>query len=167
MPNSKKAALWRPFARLIVNVWQLFGGPDAIDPVFDMRRDRHLGPVATLAAILGASLAFAVLYLHVALRGLGSVSWSCVFICFSATTLLFVGHVRLRQNATSAQRCRIGDRVLGNGGFGTNAPLEPLRSFARYGPLSQIYVLIDLFAADGPEPVSLESASERANDLLY
>lgn len=62
---------------------------------------------------------------------------------------------------------RIGGRLLVDGGFSVNAPLEPFLSSARRGDEPSICVLIDLFAAAGAAPRSLEAAAGRANDLFY
>lgn len=62
---------------------------------------------------------------------------------------------------------RIDGRLLGDGGFAANAPLEPFLASDRQGALPPLAVLIDLFAPDGPVPRRIETAAERATDLKW
>lgn len=60
----------------------------------------------------------------------------------------------------------IDGRLLGDGGFTANAPLEPLLSSeARDRPL--LCFLADLFSAAGPVPTSLQDATARSSDLKF
>jgi NTE family protein len=61
----------------------------------------------------------------------------------------------------------IGGRILADGGFSANAPLEPFLSSQRLRPSPPLCIVADLFSPDGPAPVTLEEASHRANDLKY
>jgi NTE family protein len=61
----------------------------------------------------------------------------------------------------------IGGRLLGDGGFAANAPLEPFLASDRKGETYPLCFLIDLFPAAGPKPPSLSAAAERAEDLKY
>lgn len=61
----------------------------------------------------------------------------------------------------------IDGRLLGDGGFSANAPLEPLLASDRIGDPVDVCFLIDLFAPDGPVPQSLERVAERASDLKF
>jgi NTE family protein len=67
----------------------------------------------------------------------------------------------------SFEPLRIDGRLLADGGFSVNAPLEPLLSSKRPGPAPRLCVLIDLFSPDGPVPTSLEGAVERSENLKY
>jgi NTE family protein len=60
----------------------------------------------------------------------------------------------------------ISGRVLGDGGYYGNAPVEALFA-GSHDPASCITMVIDLFSRDGPCPTSLEEAAERKNDLLF
>jgi NTE family protein len=62
---------------------------------------------------------------------------------------------------------RIDGRLLADGGFSANAPLEPFLSSERPRPSSPLCVVADLFSPDGPAPRTLEDAAHRANDLKY
>ena len=62
---------------------------------------------------------------------------------------------------------RIGGRLLGDGGFSANAPLDPFLSSVRRRPASPVCMVVDLFSPDGPAPRSLEDARQRANDLTF
>jgi NTE family protein len=56
-------------------------------------------------------------------------------------------------------------RLLGDGGLSLNAPFEPIMQADLHGEL--LLYVVELYARDGPRPDSLESASERKNDLLF
>ena len=62
---------------------------------------------------------------------------------------------------------RIGDRLLADGGFSANAPLEPFLSSQRSGPSSPVCIVADLFSPDGPAPRTLGAAIHRSNDLKF
>jgi NTE family protein len=59
---------------------------------------------------------------------------------------------------------QIDGRLLGDGGFSANAPLEPV--FAEKADGRPVFVL-DLFAAEGGRPADLTEALARRNDLLF
>ncbi len=59
----------------------------------------------------------------------------------------------------------IGGRLLGDGGLGLNAPLEPVLDEA--GGTDGTVFVIDLFARDGARPTGLESAMARKNALIF
>jgi NTE family protein len=61
----------------------------------------------------------------------------------------------------------VGGRLLADGEFGANAPLEPLLASDRIGEPLPLCVLADLFSAQGAPPRKLEKAIERAMDLKY
>ena len=62
---------------------------------------------------------------------------------------------------------RIGDRLLADGGFSANAPLEPFLSSERSSPCSPVCIVADLFSPDGPAPRTLGAAIHRASDLKF
>jgi len=62
---------------------------------------------------------------------------------------------------------RIGNRLLGDGGFSANAPLEPFLASDRMGDSLPLYLLIDLFSPLAAQPRTLEACVERAVDLKY
>lgn len=62
---------------------------------------------------------------------------------------------------------RIAGRLLGDGGFSANAPLEPLLASDRICEAPPLCFLVDLFPVAAQAPRSLEKAAERAADLKY
>jgi NTE family protein len=61
----------------------------------------------------------------------------------------------------------IDGRLLGDGGFTANAPLEILLASDRIGPPIALCFVLDLFSPDGRLPQSVIEAAERATDLKY
>jgi NTE family protein len=57
----------------------------------------------------------------------------------------------------------LGGRLLGDGGLGVNAPIEPVLDEQRVGAA----LVVDLFARDGERPGGIEAALERKNGLLF
>jgi NTE family protein len=57
----------------------------------------------------------------------------------------------------------LGGRLLGDGGLGVNAPIEPVLDEQRVGTA----LVVDLFARDGERPGGLEAALQRKNGLLF
>jgi NTE family protein len=62
---------------------------------------------------------------------------------------------------------RLGGRLLADGGFSANAPLEPFLSSERLKPSSPICIVADLFSPDGPAPRTIGAGFHRSNDLKF
>jgi NTE family protein len=60
----------------------------------------------------------------------------------------------------------IGGRLLGDGGFAANAPLEPVLENGD-SERDLLCFVIDLFCAEGRRPATLEAAAGRRSDLLF
>ncbi len=61
----------------------------------------------------------------------------------------------------------IDGRLLGDGGFTANAPLEPFLASQRRGETLPLYVLVDLFSGEAPAPRTLEVSAGRSVDMNY
>jgi NTE family protein len=61
----------------------------------------------------------------------------------------------------------IDGRLLGDGGFYANAPVDLLQGGGPGGRASGPIIVADLFARDGERPASLEGALARRNDLFF
>lgn len=59
----------------------------------------------------------------------------------------------------------LGKRLLGDGGFAVNAPIEPVLDELEGS--QGLVCVVDLFARDGMRPRTLEAALERKNSLLF
>ncbi|HEX8445459.1 MAG TPA: patatin-like phospholipase family protein [Sphingomonas sp.] len=62
---------------------------------------------------------------------------------------------------------RIDGRLLGDGGFSTNAPLDPFLASDRIGNVPRLCFLLDLFAPDVAVTGGLENVIERSIDLQF
>jgi NTE family protein len=61
----------------------------------------------------------------------------------------------------------IGGRLLGDGGFSANAPLDLVLDEAATGQKAWACFVVDLFAREGGRPRSLADAAARALDLMF
>lgn len=61
----------------------------------------------------------------------------------------------------------IDGRLLGDGGFAMNAPLEPYVATDRADADWPVAILVDLFSPDAVAPLSLEASIARATDLQF
>ncbi|SFR75785.1 patatin-like phospholipase family protein [Sphingomonas jatrophae] len=62
---------------------------------------------------------------------------------------------------------QVGERLLADGGFAANAPLEPFLASDRIQPSTPLVILVDLFSPDDAAPTSLEASLARSQDLLF